>query len=230
MRVHKYLAVHGIASRRKAENLVREGRVQINGKVAQVGDLVDLAKDRVKVDGKLVQSLTDFVYLILHKPPQVVSTTSDPENRKTVLDLLPKKYRNLRLYPVGRLDYESEGLILMTNDGDYAYRITHPKFMVPKSYRVKFAGKLSVRAIQQLTRGVKLVDGITAPAEVYDVELGNRFSWCTLVIKEGRNRQIRRMGEAIGHTVIRLIRTKLGPYELAELNSGECKLVAKLPL
>ena len=216
MRLAKYLAHAGVASRRAAEQLVFAGRVAVDGR-----EVRDPARDvtddsAVTVDGKPVAAVTEAerVVFAVHKPKGVVSTASDPQGRPTVVALVNT---GDRLYPVGRLDAESTGLILLTNDGDLAYRLTHPSFEVPKTYRaVVRGGPVRRRDIDRLREGVVLEDGRTAPAEVRALAPDT----LELTIHEGRNRQVRRMCEAVGHPVAALQRTQFGPVRLGRLAVG----------
>ncbi len=231
MKIQKFLAHAGIASRRKAEELVKAGKVRINGKVAQVGQRVDPTRDTVNVGKQRITKLPPLDYILVHKPKNYVSTTKDPQGRKTVLDILPTKLKKLRLYPVGRLDYDSEGLMLLTNDGDYAYHLTHPKFEILKTYRITIKGNLSEKDKEKLEKGFWLDRNFkTSPAKLKLIEVQKQKSIWEISIHEGKKRQVRRMLEAIHHPVLRLIRTKLGPYELGELKPGEWKKVKKLNL
>jgi pseudouridine synthase len=218
MRIHKYLAHSSVASRRHAEEMVAEGKVKINGHLAKIGDIVDSEHDKITVDGKTAELETQEIYYLVHKPRGVVSAVSDPDGRRTVTSLVPG---GSRLYPVGRLDYDSEGLMLLTNDGELAFRLTHPKFEVNKTYRVLVKGVMNEKSVGYLEQGVT-VDGVkTAPAEVSIVEAQSNNTWIDITIHEGRNRQIRKMCEAVGYPVMRLIRTKFGPWELGDLPSGQ---------
>ena len=213
MRLGKHLAHAGVASRRASEALVAEGRVTVDGAV-----ITDPARDvsgeeTIAVDGELVRAPGARVVYALHKPPGVVSTAHDTHGRRTVVDLLPTEQR---LYPVGRLDADSTGLILLTNDGDLAYALTHPRFEVPRTYRARVDGRPSERALRALREGVELDDGRTAPAHVR--LLGPQE--LELTIHEGRKRQVRRMCEAVGHRVVDLRRVAFGPLRLGDLSAG----------
>ncbi len=216
MRLVKYLAHAGVASRRAAEKLIAQGRVSIDGET-----VVDPARDvgeasRVSVDGRQLQGAERRVTLILHKPVGVVSTARDTHGRRTVLELVGD--RGVRLYPVGRLDADSSGLILLTNDGELANRLTHPSFEVPKTYRATLGGPaIADRTLRRLREGVLLDDGPTAPARARRV--GERG--LELTIHEGRNRQVRRMCDAVGHPVLELVRVSFGPLRLDGLHEGE---------
>ena len=213
-RLQKVLARAGIASRRVCEELIEDGLVTVNGETARLGRRVDVATDVIEVDGALVAVNPDLVHYLLHKPAGVVSTASDPQGRPTVVDLVPDERR---VFPVGRLDAETEGLLLLTNDGELTHRLTHPSFGVDKEYLALVEGKPSRGALRTLREGVELEDGITAPAKVS--LLDDRT--LRIVIHEGRNRQVRRMCEAVGHPVTRLVRTRIGPLIDRKLQAGE---------
>ncbi|MGN6189401.1 MAG: pseudouridine synthase [Conexibacter sp.] len=217
MRLAKFLAHAGVASRRGAEQLIAEGRVTVDGHaVTDPARDVD-AHNAVTFDGEPVKGAEPRVVYALHKPAGVVSTASDTHGRKTVVDLVP---RERRLYPVGRLDAESTGLILLTNDGELANRLTHPRYEVPKTYRATLAGPaITDRAIRALREGVELEDGRTAPARVRRLTPHQ----LELTIHEGRNRQVRRMCEAVGRPVKQLVRTRFGPLELGDLRPGKAR-------
>ena len=219
MRLQKYLADAGIASRRASEAIIAAGRVKINGAVAQIGATVE-ESDVVLLDDRPVREAEERVVIMLHKPRGVVSTSNDPQGRKTVQDIVADVPE--RLYNVGRLDINSEGLLLMTNDGELAYRLTHPKFRVDKTYYAVTDGQLSAGEIARLTNGVELDDGVTAPARVENVRRTiNGDTSFSVTIREGRNRQIRRMLEAVGHRTLRLKRESFGPLSLGNLRPGE---------
>ncbi|KUK79404.1 MAG: Pseudouridine synthase [Microgenomates bacterium 39_7] len=225
MRINKWLARMGVASRRKIDELIEEGKILVNDEPAELGMDVDPQKDRVEVDGEVVaiEDKPELEYWKLYKPPGVVSTVSDPEGRKTVLDLLKDSKDAERLFPVGRLDIESEGLLLMTNDGALTQKLTHPKYEVPKEYLAWINGRLTGTALSRLSRGVKLIDGKTAPAEIKVIFREQDRSKLSITITEGRNHQIRRMIAKVGATVVRLKRTKLGTLELGKMKEGEVK-------
>lgn len=223
-RLQKILSEIGIASRRKAEGLILEGRVTVNGKVATLGMKADPLKDYIKVDGKLIagpEKEIKKVYLIFNKPRGVVTTLHDPEGRPTVKDFL--KGVKYRVFPVGRLDYDSEGLLLLTNDGDFAHAILHPSKKIPKTYIVKVKGVLDEEEIDKLRKGIRLEDGITAPAKIRKIRKTENNSWLEITIHEGRKRQIRRMLERIGHPVLKLKRTGINGLSLGDLKSGELR-------
>ncbi len=215
MRLAKFLATAGVASRRASEQLIRDGRVSVGG-LAVTDPARDVnERDAVAVDGEPVRPVAERVVYAVHKPRGVVSTAHDPQQRPTVVSLVPSV---LRLYPVGRLDIDAAGLILLTNDGELANRLTHPRYEVPKTYRVQVWGApVSQQAVAALRAGVELDDGVTAPARV------RRLAWDTieLTIREGRNRQIKRMCERVGHRVRSLERIAFGSLALADLAEGD---------
>ncbi len=222
MRLHKFMANCGIASRRKSEALIQEGVVKVNGKIAVIGQIIDSSIDQVVVRGQKLRAPEGHVYYLVNKPRQVVSTTSDPDGRRTVTSLVKSKKR---LYPVGRLDYDSEGLMLLTDDGELAQKLTHPKYETNKTYRVLVKGNITEKAIRYLETGVTIEGKKTAPAKVEIVEKQPSNTWIDITIHEGRNRQIRKMCEAVSYPVLQLIRTKLGDWELGNLKSGEARQI-----
>ena len=226
MRVHRALAQAGVASRRAAEKMVAEGRVTVNGDVAVVGQVVR-DSDVIALDGRRVQAEPIRTYM-LNKPMGVVSTASDPEGRPTVLDGLPD---DVRLYPIGRLDIDTTGLLLITNDGDLAHRLMHPRSKVPKTYEALVDGRVSSTSVRALRNGIELDDGPTQPArvEVLDRQAPGG-TWLRIEITEGRNRQVRRMCEALGHRVRRLVRTRYGGLGLGRLQRGEHRLLTSAEL
>jgi 23S rRNA pseudouridine2605 synthase len=212
-RLQKVMARAGLGSRRVSEDLIAEGRVRVNGEVAELGRRVDVVHDRIEVDGALIGVAPGLVYYLLNKPVGVVTTAEDPQGRPTVIDLVPVEPR---VFPVGRLDLDTEGLLLLTNDGELTHRLTHPSYGVEKEYLAHVEGRPGRAAIRQLREGVELDDGITAPAQATQVAPGI----VRLVIHEGRNRQVRRMCEAVGHPVQRLVRTRIGPLTDRKLKPG----------
>jgi 23S rRNA pseudouridine2605 synthase len=218
VRLQKVLAAAGLVSRRAAEDLIRAGRVTVNGERAVLGRRLDPEMDRVAVDDVPVPTRADLVYYLLNKPVRVVSTASDPEGRPTVVDLVPDEPR---VYPVGRLDWDTEGLMLLTNDGDLTHRLTHPSFGVEKEYLAEVDGVPSPAALRRLREGVQLEDGVTGPARVVLDQTRDDHAALTIVIHEGRNRQVRRMCDAVGHPVRRLVRTRIGRLADRSLAPGE---------
>ena len=212
-RLQKVLARAGLASRRASEELIAEGRVRVNGEVAELGRRIDPDTDLVTVDGVPVPVAPGLVHYLLNKPPGVVTTASDPRGRPVVVGLVPAEPR---VFPVGRLDADTEGLLVLTNDGGFAHRLSHPSFGVDKEYLAEVEGTPSRAALRALREGVDLDDGRTAPARVTLVSPGV----LRLVISEGRNRQVRRMCEAVGHPVRRLVRTRIGPVAARRLPPG----------
>ncbi|MCP9472915.1 MAG: rRNA pseudouridine synthase [Nitrospira sp.] len=224
VRLQKLIAGTGLASRRKAEQLIAAGRVTVNGKiVTELGTKVDPSRDHVKVDGKHLRAVQPFVYLMLNKPKHVMSTLDDPGGRPTVKDLL--RGVSVRVFPVGRLDFDSEGLMLLTNHGALAQALLHPRYGVAKTYLIKVKGVLTDDEIRQLEDGVRLDDGMTAPAQVKKVGKAEQNSWLEITIREGRKHQVKRMLEAVGHPVIRLTRVRMGPLSLGRLESGEFRFL-----
>jgi 23S rRNA pseudouridine2605 synthase len=213
-RLQKLLARAGIASRRVVEEMIEQGRVTVNGEVAELGRRADADADSIEVDGVLVGVRPDTVWYLLNKPGGVLSTASDPQGRPTVVGLVPEEPR---VFPVGRLDADTEGLLLLTNDGEVTHRLTHPSYGVEKEYLAHVEGRPSRGALRALREGVDLEDGRTAPAKASLVSP----DVVRLVIHEGRNRQVRRMCEAVGHPVRRLVRTRIGPLSDDRLAPGE---------
>jgi pseudouridine synthase len=219
-RLQKVLAHAGVASRRAAERLIVEGRVTVNGRVVtELGTRVDPARDAVKVDGTRLRAVSRIrTHLLLHKPRGYVTTLSDPQGRPTIRDLIGGV--KSRVYPVGRLDFHSEGLLLLTDDGELARDLMDPRRRVPKTYHVKVRGKPDAASLERLRRGVLLDGRRTRPASVKTLRPGEN-PWLEMTIVEGRNRQIRRMCLAVGHRVVKLRRVRFGPLELGRLGPGE---------
>ncbi len=222
-RLQKILARAGVASRRAAEELIAGGRVAVDGTVVnQLGAKADPARQKITLDGQALPSPEAKEYWLVHKPAGVVSTVRDPQGRRRVVDLLPPE-AGARLYPVGRLDYDSEGLVLMTNDGELAYRLMHPRYKVPKVYRVWVSGHPSGETIARLRSGVVIDGRSTAPARVH-LKSGTALrSKLSFIIHEGRKREIRLMCATVGHPVQRLVRVGLGPLHMDDLPSGACR-------
>ena len=227
-RLQKILSEMGITSRRKAEEFILEGRVTVNGKIATLGTKADLARDHIKVDGKHLVRPEPRVYIMFNKPKNVVTSLHDPEGRPTVKDFL--KGIKYRVFPVGRLDYDSEGLLLLTNDGDFAQAVLHPSKKISKTYLVKVKGEPGEKRMETLRSGVKLEEGLTAPAKVKKIRTTENNSWLEITIHEGRNRQIRRMLEEIGHPVLKLNRTRINSLDLARLRRGEYRFLTPAEL
>ena len=219
----KALAEAGIGSRRWLADAIKQGRVKVNGEVAEdFRQPVNTETDRISISGQPVDlKPRQLVYLMLNKPKGVVSTTSDERGRRTVLDILPEKYRHLRLYPVGRLDKDTTGLLLLTNDGEFTNRLTHPRFELEKEYLVSIADKLKPEEKRKLEQGVELDNGPTHPAIVKEIE-SPPFNY-SITIHEGRKRQVRRMFDSLGHPVLALKRVRLGSLKLGKLKEGELR-------
>lgn len=221
MRLQKFLAHAGVASRRAAEDLIVRGKVRVNGKtVRELGTIVS-TDDRVDVSGTPVAVHTELAYLVMHKPVNVMTTMRDPQGRRTVADLLPKGVP--RVVPVGRLDYETSGVLLFTNDGELANVLTHPRFGVDKTYRVVVNGRLMPDEIQRLQNGVLLEEFRASGARVKVVATRRESSILDITIHEGKNRQVRRMFEAVGHPVVALARLRFGPLKLGDLPPGQTR-------
>lgn len=224
-RLQKVLARAGIASRRKCEELIVSGRVRVNGETVSIlGSKVDPEHDLIEVDGKPIALPRQHTYLILNKPVGYVCTARDPQGRPTIMDLIPQ---GKRLYPVGRLDIDSEGLVLLTDDGDLTQRLTHPSQEHEKEYLVLVEGHPNSHTLQRLQEGIALDDGLTWPAEVRVLGQESGGTWLRFVIHEGRKRQLRRMCQAVGHPVRRLIRIRIGPLRLGELSVGQYRRLTK---
>jgi 23S rRNA pseudouridine2605 synthase len=223
-RLQKILSRAGISSRRAAEKMMADGRIRVNGVAVTVpGTKADPERDEIRVDGRLVSLETERIYLMLHKPKGYVTTLSDPQGRPIVTDLLNGVME--RVYPVGRLDYDSEGLLILTNDGEFAQRLQHPRYRIPKTYRVKVGGTLLKGELKALENGIDLPDGRFAPADIR-IEKTNRGStWLFLTITDGRNRVIRRAFESLGHPVARLVRVAVADLSLDSLGEGSWRML-----
>ncbi len=219
IRLQKFLSEAGVASRRKAEEMIRSGMVKVNGSVAEIGDSVDPLKDNVYVSGKKVKKENSLRYILLNKPRGYVTTTDDDLGRKCVLELV--KGVKERIYPVGRLDRVSEGALILTNDGEFANAMMHPSKHVPKTYRVTVRPDINDRQIDELASGIMIEGRMTAPADVQLLQKEDGRAVVEIVLYEGRNRQIRRMCEALGLEVARLKRTAVGSVKLGMLRPGE---------
>src|SRR5687768_11135971 len=234
-RLQKIIAHAGFASRREAETMIREGRVTVNGKVVtELGTKAYPGRDHIKVDGKLITRPETHRYILLYKPREVTSTVNDPEGRKTVIDLV-KGVRE-RIYPVGRLDYQSEGLLLLTNDGDLAFKVSHPKHGSVKTYHVKVRGVPEERIIGKLERGITIEGKRTVPCEIARMKTTGRSTgrgedegntWYEVRLREGRNQQIRKMFKAVGHPVSKLRRVAIGPIADPKLMPGDWRELTK---
>lgn len=219
MRLQKYLALCGVASRRNAEKMIAGGRVSVNGEVTtEMGVQVDEVLDEVRVDGAVVTPETEKHYLAYNKPVGEVTTAHDPEGRATVMDRFADY--PVRLFPVGRLDYDSEGILLLTNDGDMMNRMLHPSFEVKKAYLTRVSNEVTEDEIRRLKQGVMIDGKITSPAEVRLIRNEGLYTDLLITIHEGRNRQVRKMVDAIGHQVVHLRRVQFGPVLLGDLPSG----------
>src|SRR3972149_4994789 len=220
IRLQKIISQAGISSRREAERLIIEGRVLVNGNVVrELGAKADPRTDDIRVDGKKIKKEEQKIYILLNKPKGCITTVKDDRGRPTVIDLLRGVKKNV--YPVGRLDFNTEGILLLTNDGDFAQHLAHPRHKIPKTYSVKISGVPTEKELRKLSDGVVVFKRKTAPAQVrFDRTTGNN-SWLTITLHEGKKRQITRMGEIIGHPVIKLKRIKYGFLELGNLKPGE---------
>jgi 23S rRNA pseudouridine2605 synthase len=233
-RLHKALARAGVASRRKAEVLITDGKVRLNDElVTELGMLVDPLRDTVTVDGRPVRLQTEEeqekVYFLLNKPPKTLTTTRDDRGRQTVLDLVAGAAES-RIFPVGRLDFDTEGALLLTNDGNLAHRLTHPRYSVPKTYLCKVKGRPSEDELNKLRRGIYLDDGPTRPADVEVVDEVKNNTWVEITVSEGRNRLVKRMFWRIRHPVMRLIRVQFGGLRVDDLPPGRFRALTKKEL
>lgn len=224
-RLQKYIANSGVTSRRKAEELILSGHVKVNGiTITELGTKVEPAKDVVMVDNKIITEAQQFVYLKLYKPEGYVTTVKDQFNRKTVIDLINIKDR---IYPIGRLDYNTSGLLLLTNDGDLANKLLHPKYKIYKTYVAEVTGQISLDSIEKLKKGV-IIDGYkTAPAKIKLLNHNQNSSIVQVSIYEGKNRQVRKMLDSVGHTVKKLERVSFGEITLDNLKTGQWKFLSK---
>jgi pseudouridine synthase len=236
-RLQKILANAGVASRRAAEEMIAAGRVRVNGEVVtEMGVRADAGKDRIEVDGKAIaarkqggQGQAEHVYIALNKPVGVVTTAKDTHGRRTVLDLLEDgrlREKGVRVYPVGRLDAESTGLLLLTDDGDLTFRVTHPRYGIEKEYRALVRGHPTPAALGRLRHGVEIEGEMTAPAKVEAVGQQEGNTWLRITIHEGRKRQVRLMAAGVGHPVIELQRVRFGPLSLGSLAPGKWRFLA----
>jgi pseudouridine synthase len=228
-RLQKIISRAGISSRRHAEEMILQGRVTVNGKVIkELGTKAEPERDHIKVNGKLINPRQPKTYILLNKPRGYITSLRDKEGRPTVIDLI-KRVRT-RVYPVGRLDYDTEGLLLLTNDGDLANAVMHPKREIQKTYYVKVKGVLDEKDFEKLRRGIKIEGGITAPAGVKRLKKTDENSWIEMTIHEGKKRQIRRMLERIGHPVLKLKRVKIGFLDLKTLEPGRFRYLTPVEI
>ncbi len=219
-RLQKIISAAGVASRRKAEELIVEGCVTVNGRiVTELGAKADPEKDAIKVSGKLLRIPQTKTYIVLNKPRGYITSMRDPEGRPVVTELL--KGVKARVVPVGRLDYDTEGLLILTNDGELAHALMHPSHEMPKTYLAKVKGVIEDSAVEKLRRGVRLREGMTAPAEVNKLKKTDANSWIEITVHEGRYRQVRRMLDEVGYPVIKLIRVTCGPLALGNVPPGK---------
>lgn len=225
-KLHKVLARAGVGSRRACEDLIRQGRVRIGGRPATVADRVRPDATDIEVDGRPLEAPEPPVHIVLHKPAGYITTARDPQGRPTVLDLVPGVTE--RIYPVGRLDADTTGLLLLTNDGDLAMALTHPRHEVPRVYRATVTGSPDERALRTLRQGVLLEDGMTAPARVAVRVRARGSTVLEIEIHEGRNRQVRRMCLAVGHPVLKLERVRMGPLTLGSLAEGDWRTLEEV--
>jgi pseudouridine synthase len=220
IRLNKFLAQAGVASRREADRLITQGRVTVNGEVIlTLGHKIDHMKDKIEVDGRKIEKDESQVYLMLNKPPGCLVSLKDPWGRPTIKDLLPSL--KSRVFPVGRLDYESEGLLLLTNDGELAFRLMHPRFQIKKVYQVKVKGEPDSTKLSRLEKGILLDGKRTAPAKIRVLAVSPKESFLSIEIHEGRKREVRRMFEAVGHRTKKLLRIRFDGLSLGKLKRGK---------
>ncbi|NIO49540.1 MAG: pseudouridine synthase [Candidatus Aminicenantes bacterium] len=226
IRLNKFLAQAGVASRREVDKMIAEGRIKVNGQVVRMlGYKIDDEKDRVEVDERRVEREEGLVYLMLNKPPGYLVTLKDSFQRPTIQHLLPPLRK--RVFPVGRLDYGSSGLLLLTNDGELAYRLTHPRFQVPKAYLVKVKGEPVPSELRRLEKGIYLDGKKTAPAKIAQIRSDPKKSLFKIEIYEGRKREVKRMFQAIGHKVLQLQRISFGGLKLGVLKTGKWRYLTR---
>lgn len=223
-RLQKYLAKCGVCSRRKAEELIKNKKVKVNGKIVENVVLVNGEKDIIEVDGKKIIPVKKKIYILLNKPIGVITSSSDQFNRKTVIDLIDI---NERIFSVGRLDYDTSGLLILTNDGDLAYKMTHPSYELKKTYIARVKGIPRLEELERFENGLKIEDYITSPAKIKIIDKEKNSSILEITIHEGRNRQVRKMCMAIGHPVITLKRKQIGEIKLQNLEVGEWRYLSE---
>src|SRR3972149_6170232 len=225
-RLQKIIARAGVASRREAEKMMLDGRVSVNNQIIrQLGVRADINKDQIRIDGALIYTESEKVYILLNKPRGYVTTLHDPQQRPIVTDLLHDV--SVRVFPVGRLDYDSQGLLLMTNDGDFAQKLLHPRFHIHRTYQVKIKGTLKKEEIRTLTRGIDLEDGKFRPDDLRVSRINEKSSWLFMTLHEGKNRIIRRALSSLGHEVLEIVRIRLGGIELGELRTGQYRFLTR---
>ena len=225
-RLQKIISRAGIASRRSAEEMIASGRVRVNGTVVhELGAKADALSDEIRIDGRLIRPDVEKIYLMLHKPRGYVTTLRDPEGRPTVAALVAAVRG--RVYPVGRLDYDSEGLLFLTNDGDFSQRVQHPRYGVPKIYRAKVKGHLEESELRRLERGIRLDGELFRPVQVLQEKENRGSTWIRITIAEGRNRIVRRVFDTLGHPVARLIRLQVGDVALGVLRRGHFRFLTR---
>ncbi len=230
-KLHAFLARAGVASRRKAEEMILEGKVKVNGEVGTIGQRINPKKDKIQVEGKFISQPEETVVYLINKPVGVISTTSDELGRQNVVQFLQKEVgpqtKLPRLYPVGRLDQDSQGLMILTNNGTLAQEMSHPSFETEKTYHVTVDGHPTEKALSHLERGVLLKEGMTAPAQVEVLQSGNNNTTLAITIHEGRYHQVKRMLLRVGYDVTKLVRVQMGPYRLEDLEGKTWKKVSE---
>ncbi|MGH7796579.1 MAG: pseudouridine synthase [Candidatus Binatia bacterium] len=228
-RLQKILARAGLASRREAERWIAEGRITVNGTVVRkLGSQANPAKDSIKVDGKRIRPTAAPLYYALHKPPGVITTLNDPEHRPDLTPYLERLGEKRRLFPVGRLDYNTTGLLLLTNDGEFALRLTHPRFGVKKLYRVKLSACPTNEDLARLRKGIRLEDGMSAPARARVIDKLRKNAWVEIEVQEGRKREVRRIFEALSFFVEKLVRIRVGSVSLGPLPPGQIRPLSRI--
>ena len=228
-RIQKILARAGLASRREAERWIAQGRITVNGTVVRkLGSQADPAKDSIKVDGKRVKPAAAPLYYAFHKPPGIITTLNDPEHRPDLTPYLHRLGEKRRVFPVGRLDYNTTGLLLLTNDGELSLRVAHPRYGVKKIYRVKLSACPTDEDFAHLRKGIRLDDGVTAPARARVIDRLRKNAWVEIEVHEGRKREVRRMFEALGYFVEKLIRIRVGTISLGSLPIGELRPLSQI--